>query len=119
MEVIYVYTYPAAQGNLNTPVLVKLVNGSKLPEKGLTVATNGRLWVEGDYNTYDYSKGSNCTPGDWDRKQCQIPPAALFSDSFGVLSKEWQDSYDKNTPLSGRGVGSDVMVNAAISTGML
>ena len=119
VEVIYIYTYPAAQADLNKPVLVRLINGSKLPKNGLTVATNGRLWIEGDYNTYDYSKGSNCPPDEWDRKQCQIPPAALFSDSFGVLSKEWQDSYDKNTPLSGRDVLQNVTVNAAISTGML
>ena len=120
LELLYVHTYPAIEAVRGSkPVLVKLVNGSQLPDKGLTVATNGRLWIQGDYNTFDYSKGTNCTASEWDRHECQPPPAAIFSDSIGVLSKQWKDSFDNNTPLTSRLVTEDITVNTAIGTGFL
>ena len=131
IELIYVYTAPVERSTSQTPVLVKLVNGSKLPRKGLTVATNGRLWIEGDYNTFEYlndysDEGHYCGTGEWDERQCSPPPAAIFSDSFGVLSNEWKDFYEAGgyreseiTPLSSRRVEHDVTVNVAILTGLL
>jgi hypothetical protein len=101
-------------------VMLRLVNGSKLPKRGLTVATDGRLWIQGDYNIWDYSrrggKGRECEEREWDDKRCHVPPAAIFSDSFGVLSKEWQGSYSAAT-LANRKVTSDVMINTALATG--
>ncbi|MBI4372744.1 MAG: hypothetical protein HY585_03340, partial [Candidatus Omnitrophica bacterium] len=123
---IYVETrQPAAFSSGAAPVVVVLVNGEKLPKDGFSVATNGRLWIKGDYNIFDYSDGKNrnCTAEEWDNRECKVPPAAIFSDSFGVLSKDWRDSYTLTTPLSARPLGntaaSDVIVNVAMMTGNL
>lgn len=112
-EMVYIHLYPLTAA-ANYPTIARLVNGKKLPQDGFTVATNGRLWIQGDYDTYDYSKGRNCTESEWDAKNCGVPPAAIFSDSIGVFSNEWQDSaaYDRK-------VQSNVIVNVAIATGTL
>ncbi|OGX03408.1 MAG: hypothetical protein A3G87_09120 [Omnitrophica bacterium RIFCSPLOWO2_12_FULL_50_11] len=121
MEIIYVHTHPVpvADPDPGKPLLVKIVNGRKLPQNGLTIATNGRLWIRGDYNTFDYSKGDHCTTSNWDEQQCQPPPAAVFSDSFGILSNDWSDAYGAGTATLSRGVNQDVTVNTAIATGIL
>ena len=115
---------------------LRIVNGSKLPEAGLTIASSGRIWIQGDYNTFDYDKDRDCTEQEWDDKNCSVPPAAIFSDSFGVLSNEWNDAWkivpihhDPPQPgddppevtveslLDEREVTSNVMVNTALATG--
>lgn len=88
------------------------------------MATNGRLWIKGNYNTFDYSKGTGgrpCTEAEWDSKQCSVPPAAIFSDSFGVLSNEWAVGYvpRSDTLLGVRRVSGNVTVNTAVVTGNL
>lgn len=107
---IYVHTYPMRQNSWDFQVLprfVRLINGDKLPEHGLTVASNGRVFVQGDYNTYVYP--TKTTP----------PPAAIISDSVVVLSNQWSNSYNANTSVLDRGVTQDVTVNTALATGYL
>ncbi len=108
--------------NGNDVSAVRLVNAKVLPRKGLTFVTNGRLWIQGDYNTYDSSKGASSEPAAhcWaGASGCHVPPAAVFSDSFGVLSKEWSDSYGSGTTLQTRNVAQAVTVNTAVITGYL
>ncbi len=103
--------------------LVKVTNGAQLPQNGWTLATNGRVWVDGNFNMYDYGKGRACTAGEWNygvwgTSTCTLPPAAIFCDSFGVLSNGWDaGGYVLGTLLSARSVAADVYVNAAIITG--
>lgn len=127
---IYVHAWPL-QNSLNDLMAglayrnheVRLVNAEKLPKGGLTMVTNGRLWVKGDYDIFDYAKdagaGRNCTAEEWDARDCLPPPAALMSDSFGILSKQWNDTYLASSSLSARDVTQDVTVNAAIAAGAL
>ncbi len=107
----------------NKVALVRLTNGGKLLSKGLTVVTNGRLWIQGDYNTYEYPNGTRsggtCSAGDWDQRACVFPPAAVFSDSFGILSNSWKDSYGGATSLDKRPVAGSSMVNTAVVTGFV
>lgn len=99
---------------------LRIVNGSKLPKNGFTIATDGGIWVQGDYNTFDYSKRRHCTEQEWDDENCNIPPAAIFSDYAGILSADWKtqgEGYNFVTPLTHRSVNQDVMINTALATG--
>ena len=120
---IYVHTYPMNEtgyGNVKKARFVKLINGHRLPEHGLTIATPGRLFIQGDYNTFDYTKGRDCDTSEWDVSgQCTVPPAAIISDSAVILSKQWQDSWNGATSIATRTVTEDVMVNTAFATGYL
>ncbi|MFZ5802590.1 MAG: hypothetical protein ACOY3K_05730 [Candidatus Omnitrophota bacterium] len=117
--------------------LVRLVNGTRLPSGGLTLVSNGRVWVQGDYNVYDVN-GNLCPNFDLSGQRifgtvnyCEVPPASIFSDSFGVLSNEWNDTGQCCTfslPNGGQSwekqayyhrVQNDVTVNAALVTGIL
>lgn len=91
---------------------------------GLTIATNGRLWVQGDFNTYFGYSASGipegvCTYDNIINQACKVPPAAIFSDSFGILSSQWEDTHGPSTSLDNRNVTNDIHLNAAIVTGFL
>lgn len=102
---------------------LRLVNGAKLPQDGFTFVSSGKIWIKSDYNTFDYSKQRHCTEGEWDGGECVVPSAAIFSDSFGVLSKQWNDAWvplnngqtDPNREV--RKVTENVMINTALATG--
>jgi hypothetical protein len=128
--VVYVQTAdgPYLQGGENKIALVKLKNGSELPVEGLTIATNGRLWVEGDYNIVKFNRDADgnlttpagiCSDTDWEKNDgsCHFPSAAIYSDSLGVLSGTTysQSDYSNST----RNVAANHMVNTAVVTGYL
>jgi hypothetical protein len=125
--VLYVETNPLNSAKhvnrSKAPDMVRLKNGSQLPEQGLSVITNGRLWVQGDYNTFSYSSNhvaTECTSfSDIINavNPCLPPPADLYSDSFGVLSKDW--SSDGFTDISNRKVTHPLILNVGIITGTL
>ena len=75
---------------------VRLVNGSTLPDGGLTIASNRPVYVEGDYNVAN-------------------KPAAVLGDALTVLSNAWDDTHGAQA-LSSR-VASSTTVNAAFMTG--
>jgi hypothetical protein len=111
--VLYVYL---AGSNSTTPAAIRLNNGSATPGydkvgtpdgKGFTVATNGGIYVRGDYNTtttkgllIDATDGSTNTDA-----AAVINPAALMADQITVLSADW------NNPLT-QG-NTDAAVNAS------
>lgn len=73
---------------LNT--VIRIVKGTSLPSAGLTIATNGFVQVQGDYNINgippSYS-GYGGGPGG----QCEMVPAAIAADQIMLLSNAWQD----------------------------
>ena len=77
---------------------VRLVNGSSLPTKGLTVASENPMYVKGNYNTVS--------------KQ----PSGLVADAFNILSNNWNDANSTNTGLSGK-TATATTVNTAVITG--
>lgn len=122
----------------NYTAVVFVYNASRLPENGWTLVTNGRVWVAGDFNRYSYEYNDVCSADQWNyevwdetcegalcplppvKATCNTPHAAIFCDSFGILSNNWTSqeiSYDLGTPLSSRRVTNDVYLNAAIITG--
>lgn len=73
---------------------VQLVNGSEL-QSGLTVATEGSIFIQGDYNTFE-KKG-----------------AAVIADAVSLLSNAWDGTkYEGDLPLA-----EDTQFNCALITG--
>jgi len=124
--------YGSSYGPSVAPDMVRLTNGAKIPKGGFSFITNGRLWVQGDYNTYP-PPPPNPLPGGTDTWNpcttfdqitagtCVPPPADLYSDSFGVLSAQWSDTNGVDTPTSSRVVtdAQGLILNAGVVTGTL
>jgi len=89
---------------------VRLVNGSQLPNNGLTVASPDPVYILGDYNTttngVNYSTNVNSTAYTY--------PASVLGDAITILSKSWSDS-SSNLLTS----AADTTVNAAILGGIV
>ncbi len=100
--VLYVYLANSSQA---TPAAIRLDNGTATPGSGLptppgfTVATNGGIYVRGDYNTVTnngvlvadpatgvLNDGTNGTP-----TAGTVNPAALMGDQITILSQGWND----------------------------
>jgi len=89
---------------------VRVVNGSQLPNGGLTVATQDPIYVQGDFNTKDStgtSSGSNTA---------HTKPSSLVADAVTVLSNGWLDNQNaskNNNPAT------STTVNAAFLAGIV
>ncbi|OLD59463.1 MAG: hypothetical protein AUF60_05415 [Gemmatimonadetes bacterium 13_1_20CM_69_28] len=96
--------YVAGTNAASNPV-VRLVNGSQLPNQGLTVVSQNPVYIAGDYNTV--AVGAN------------HPPAAVLADAVTVLSNAWMtNSYDTKGNLTyNKRLASATTVNAAIAGG--
>ncbi|HKW90273.1 MAG TPA: PilX N-terminal domain-containing pilus assembly protein [Methylomirabilota bacterium] len=86
---------------------VRLVNGSALPQNGLTVASQNPVYIQGNYNTALTGTGGT-----------NHPPAAVLADAVTVLSNNWNDTNaaSSSSSLSSR-TATPTTVNAAIATG--
>ena len=82
------------------PKAIRLVNGSKLPDDGLTVGSQNPVYIQGDYNT----SGNRV-------------PSAVFADAVTILSNNWKDT-NSNSALSSR-KATDTTVNTAIVAGFV
>ncbi len=92
------------RGVANPCPAVRLVNGSALPQNGLTVASQNPVYIQGNYNTALTGTGGT-----------NHPPAAVLADAVTVLSNNWNDA-NSLTGLSTRNA-TPTTVNAAIATG--
>lgn len=88
---------------------VRLINGTNLPPKGLTVATFSPLYIQGDYNCPASARGTTNTTG--------TLPASVAGDAITILSTAWLDSRSTNG-ISGR-IAGNTTVNAAILAGIV
>lgn len=79
---------------------IRLKNGSELPSKGLTVASDNPIYIQGDYNTSQH----------WQ-------PAAVAGDAVNILSNSWTDS-NSSAGLAHR-TASETTVNTAILSGVV
>jgi hypothetical protein len=105
---------------------LKLKNGKEIPspdfsaDKGMTVATNQMLYVQGHYNSDgNLSTGSPTEPdkpGDFGEEN-EEAPAALVADSLTFLSENWDDK-DSASSLSDRSA-QPTEVSAAVMTGLV
>jgi hypothetical protein len=102
-------TCPAGtRGSGNPCPAVRLVNGSSLPARGLTIVSQNPVYIKGDYNTALTGDSSLTGPN-------SHPPAAVMADAVTVLSNNWTDA-NSTAAMTGR-TPSNTTVNAAIATG--
>jgi hypothetical protein len=103
---------------------IRVRNGEVLPSDGLTIATDGGIYLEGDFNT-----GSGTIPSNQDgnptgtdatyAKNYEPRPAALVGDAVMILSGKWNDAYASSSLTDGHRKARHTTVNAAIVAGMV
>ncbi len=112
-----------ANGGLDTNGLaVKIINGSTIPNpaassnEGFTFATNGPVYLVGNYN----SDGSSSTGSSTATDGSSEAPAAIVSDTITVLSQNWEDNNysTKSTEDEQNRVAEFTEVSAAFLTGL-
>ena len=103
---LYVVDNRALPGNLGA---VRVLNGTNLPQNGLTVATGRPLYVWGDYNSDPATRGTADTS--------TTHPASLVADAITILSDAWHDGTTGAllTPPN----AAPTTVNAALLTGFV
>lgn len=84
-------------GSTTVEDALRLVNGSALINKGMTVATENPLYVKGDYNTVN--------------KQ----PSGIISDAFNILSNSWSDANSTNSSIASRTAAATTIQTAVIT----
>ncbi len=128
------YVYLANSGtnttySTSTPAGVRLINGAATPNNttatGFSVATNGGLYVEGNYNTITSDGSTSLVNSDGSIKTdtqlttagVKVNPAMLMADQVTVLSSNWADATTP-TDISTRVAPSgSTTVGAGILTG--
>jgi hypothetical protein len=120
-NVIYIYD----TSSTSNPNAIRLVNGGRLPDNGLTVVSQNPIYVQGDYNTGADSSHSyttvpsnitnvnndqSPTTSDYTRK-----PAAVIGDAVMLLSNNWSDSNASNTNVSSRDANNSTYNMAIVS----
>ncbi len=109
---------------------LQLINGGALPNpggnQGFTLATNLPVYMVGSYNCdgniYSGTNIASSDPGAYATREVGEIPAAIFCDTFTVLSASWPsnrgDSFlGHNNMSSTRPAGSRVEIAACIATG--
>jgi hypothetical protein len=108
--------------NSNTPSTrrgVRLVNGTKIPSTGLTVASQNPVYIQGDYNTGG-APPSDGSPSDATTPQVSgytRAPCAVVADAVNILSNSWVDA-NSFSGTSSR-VATNTTVNSAILSGIV
>lgn len=109
-----------------TPIAVRLINGSSLPFNsavsnvsglgGFSIATNGGIYVKGNYNTTAPSiSGVPVYPRSEDGTAGYVP-AMLIADSITLLSANWNDT-NASAGLASRVATGNTALNAGLLTG--
>ena len=113
-----IYVYDTGSGDKNA---VRVTNGGTLPKYGLTVATEGGLYVQGDYNTGTILGKSNLVPSNSSPSSTaattvsgyETKSSALIGDSITVLSNGWSDSNASSA------VASRNALNTTLNTALI
>jgi hypothetical protein len=113
-----VYIYDSS----NTPSTrrgVRILNGTKIPSMGLTIASGNPIYIQGNFNTGG-NPASNGSPGDPTNPQVAgytRAPCSILADAVNILSGSWNDA-NSSAGTSSR-VASNTTVNTAILGGII
>jgi len=112
-----IYMHDTGEGDM---AAIRVSNGGVLPNNGLTIATEGGLYVKGDYNTgtttNPNSVPSNSSPAanaSTTVSGYTTKSAALVADAIMVLSNSWSDSNASS------GVSSRAATNTTLNTALI
>ena len=103
----------------STPRGIKLINGSEIfsrAGKGLTVTTNGGVYIQGNYNTLTGGNPNIENPGDPVADQRGHVPAMIMGDQVTVLSAGWDDA-NASLAKTSRVASGDIRIQAGILSG--
>ena len=108
--IVYIYDNSNTSSNRRG---VRLINGTKIPSMGLTIASQNPVYIQGNYNT-----GGNPPSNSGDPTTPQVSgytraPCAVIADAVSLLSNSWIDAN------SFAGTGSRVATNTTINTAIL
>lgn len=124
----------AKLGQMGDSDAIRLKKGGILPTSGLTIVSDGAIYVQGDYNTGStYNALGTLIPStqpDSDLRNDPTKPtyngyvqkpAAVIGDAVMVLSNSWVDANGNQSPsqITGVRVASPTTMNAAIVTGQV
>jgi hypothetical protein len=118
-----------AFGNTGNTDAIRLAKGGTLPDAGLTIASDGGVYVQGDYNTGTTYVSGTATPltqpvsnTGGDPTQYTVAgytpkPASVMGDAVMILSNSWNDA--NSTGGSAASVAVPTTFNAAIVSGQV
>jgi hypothetical protein len=114
--IVYIYDSSNASGSRRG---VRLVNGSKIPSTGLTVASVNPVYIQGDFNTGGPppSDGSPSDPTNPQVSGYTRAPCSVIADAVNILSNSWNDA-NSFAGTSSR-VASNTTINSAIVAGIV
>lgn len=124
-DVIYISDARAATAPANERRAIRLINGSRIPQGGLTIASDNAIYIQGDYNTGATGgtfPASNKTGTANDPTQPTVTgynrePCAVIADAVCILSNNWNDS-NSTSDVSAR-LATNTTVNTAIISGIV
>jgi hypothetical protein len=94
------------------PAGVRLINATALPENGesgFALATNGGVYVKGNYNSTSIGTNDDGSP--------RYVPAMILADAVTVLSSSWTDSTTTRALSSRVASSGTTYINAGLLTG--
>jgi hypothetical protein len=131
VPIIYIVDISPNQNGVTTKRAIRLKNGSRLPDGGLTIASGNPIYVQGDYNTGSTpsaipgatptiqppsntqpTPAPGATPPSPTVAGYERQPAAIIADAVNILSNKWIDSASGTMP-----VAAPTTVNAGIISG--
>lgn len=124
----------AKLGQMGDSDAIRLKNGGTLPDAGLTVVSDGAIYVQGDYNTgstYNTNGTLNVStqpnsdltgdPTQYTYNGYVQKPSAVIGDAVMILSNAWVDanSNQQSSQKTGVRVATDTTINTAVVTGQV
>ncbi len=122
--VIYIVDTSASSDGISAKRGIRLKNGGKLPDGGMTVASANPVYIEGDFNTGSVASTTpGATPSVQPASNTGDPtkptvsgynrqPAAVVADAVNILSNSWKDSTSASLTTA-----APTTINAAIVSG--
>jgi hypothetical protein len=122
--IVYIYdtTYSSS-----TRRAVRLLNGSRVPTTGLTVASTNPIYIQGDFNTGATGTnvpsnvaGSYSDPNNPPQSQLSTytrAPCSVIADAVNLLSNSWVDA--NSYAGTGSRTASNTTINTAIVSGIV
>jgi hypothetical protein len=113
-------TLPGALApSLTSKRAIRIINGSKVPSGGITIATENPIYVQGDFNTgRTSSREPPSNTGDPTHPTATgytQQPSLIAADAISLLSNNWND-VNSTAPLANR-AATNTTVNAALIGG--
>jgi hypothetical protein len=113
--IVYIYNTSADAKGIGAKRGVRLTNGTRIPDRGLTVASLNPVYIQGNFNTGGVDPPSNS--GDPTKPEVSgyiREPCSVIADAVNVLSSSWVDTLSGTMQKA-----TNTTVNTAIASGIV